>query len=453
MRRLISVLRRAVDLSHRPSTVLSVKHPSLFLCLLCLTSPLLPPAIHAAAAVPASPTSVGDPLAIPDTDDGLPGTGPLRRFDWFKQLWKQRRTEWAGQVQKDQGAIVFLGDSITQGWGDVGSSFSGLKVANRGISGDTTRGVLVRLEGDVLALHPRAVVLLIGTNDLEEKAEPETIAGNLKLILEALRKQDAAMPVILCSVFPSAESKHRPAEKIKKINDLYRNVAQDEPQVTLLDTWSLFADEHGDAKSGEMPDLLHPNTLGYGKWAAALRPIFETVGLAPVWPDDFKPEPGFVPLFNGTDLSGWSYEKNADLTGKTSTEDTRYLTRNGRLIVAVSHRSRDYKTLWTTQKFSRDFILKLEFRASPNADSGIFVREPQLQCRDYLIAGPFTTLKHYRPLDWNEIVVTVKGGLAHCTCNGEILLDAMPIPATGPIGLESDHGQMEYRRIRLSETL
>ena len=60
-------------------------------------------------------------------------------------------------------------------------------------------------------------------------------------------------------------------------------------------------------------------------------------------------------------------------------------------------------------------------------------------------------LKHYRPLDWNEIVITVKGGLAHCTCNGEVLIDAMPIPASGPIGLESDHGQMEYRRIRVQE--
>ncbi len=57
-------------------------------------------------------------LAVPATDEGLPGAGPLRRADWFTKLWLSRRTAWAGRVQADQGALVFLGDSITQGWGD-----------------------------------------------------------------------------------------------------------------------------------------------------------------------------------------------------------------------------------------------------------------------------------------------------------------------------------------------
>jgi hypothetical protein len=225
----------------------------------------------------------------------------------------------------------------------------------------------------------------------------------------------------------------------------------DEPQVTVLDTWSLFANAHGDAKEEEMPDLLHPNLLGYAKWAAALRPILETVGIAPAWPDNFVPEDGFVSLFNGRDLTGWKYSDGPENIGKTDSDDGRYSVRNGRLIVTVAHQQRAYKKLWTTRVFPRDFVLKLEFRASPNADSGIYVREPQLQCRDYIIAGPFAMLTRYRPLDWNEIVVTVKGGLAHCTCNGEVLIDALPVPSTGPIGLESDHGQMEYRRIRVSE--
>ena len=72
-----------------------------------------------------------------------------------------------------------LGDSITQGWGPkMGNSFPGVKVANRGISGDTTRGMLIRLQGDVLALNPKGVVMLLGTNDLEENAAPKTIAEN-----------------------------------------------------------------------------------------------------------------------------------------------------------------------------------------------------------------------------------------------------------------------------------
>ncbi|MBT7855061.1 MAG: DUF1080 domain-containing protein, partial [Opitutae bacterium] len=58
-------------------------------------------------------------------------------------------------------------------------------------------------------------------------------------------------------------------------------------------------------------------------------------------------------------------------------------------------------------------------------------------------------LKNYKPQEWNEMVVTVKGGVAHCTCNGDVLNEAMKVPATGPIGLEGDRGQMEYRRIRI----
>ena len=79
------------------------------------------------------------------------------------------------------------------------------------------------------------------------------------------------------------------------------------------------------------------------------------------------------------------------------------------------------------------------------------MRGPQLQCRDYLLAGPYTKLQNYKAGDWNNIEVTVKDNVARATCNGEVLEEAMKLPATGPIGLEGDKGQMEYRRIRLME--
>ena len=103
------------------------------------------------------------------------------------------------------------------------------------------------------------------------------------------------------------------------------------------------------------------------------------------------------------------------------------------------------------QKFSGDFILKLQFRAGVNADSGIFIGTKQLQCRDYLKAGPYYKLTQYKPQDWNQIEIVVHGNVAHCTCNGEVLAEAMPVPA-GPrdIGLEADRGPtMEYRDIEL----
>lgn len=414
------------------------------------------PAVPTAPAVAVVPSERMPPIdprfQIPPTDDGLPGAGPIRRSVWFQKTWAERRTPWASQVQQDQGALVFLGDSITQGWGDVGNSLPGIKTANRGVSGDTSRGVLIRLKEDVISLNPRGVVLLIGTNDLDENAEPQVIAGNVKLIIAGLREHNPSMPVILCEVFPSSASKNRSEEKVRKLNALCIEAVADQPQVTVLDTWSLYKNVHGDAKEDEMPDLLHPNVIGYAKWAAALRPILETVGLAPAWPDAFAPEPGYANLFNGRDLTGWGYVGRPNLSGKTSSDDdNRYMAKNGRLVVTVSHKGQETKKLWTTRVFSRDFILKLEFRASPNADSGIFIREPQLQCRDFIIAGPFALLEHYHPLDWNEIIVTVRGGLAHCTCNGDVLVDAMSVPASGAIGLESDRGQVEYRRIRVLE--
>ena len=400
----------------------------------------------------ANPTPPADPrFQSPEKDDGLPGAGPIRRYEWFRKLWAQKRTAWSGRVTQDQGALVFLGDSITQGWGDdIGGSLPGVKVANRGISGDTTRGVLIRLEEDVLSLKPAGVVLLIGTNDLEEQAEPETIAANLRLILAKLKEHNAKMPVVLCQVFPSSATKKRPADKIKKVNQLYAAAVKGDAQVTFIETWPLFADAQGDAKKEEFPDLLHPNKAGYAKWAAAIRPVLATLGFIETEADNFTLEPGFVSLFNGRDLTGWGYRTN-NFDGKTVSNDGRYLAKNGRLIVTTPPEGRKIQQIWTTKEFPKDFVLRLEFRATPNADSGIFIRQPQLQCRDYPLAGPYKQLQNYKPQDWNEVEVTVKDSVAHCTCNGEVLEAALKVPATGPVGLEGDRGQMEYRRIRLKE--
>jgi len=165
--------------------------------------------------------------------------------------------------------------------------------------------------------------------------------------------------------------------------------------------------------------------------------------------EDPKPPAGTVVLFNGKDLTGWGYktgDKFEAFDGKTEASDKRYSAKDGVLVV---NPGKGTKQLWTTAKFPADFELRLEFRAAVNADSGVFVRAPQLQVRDYLVAGPYKQLKKYKPQDWNEIVVVVKGTTAECTCNGEVLPQTMKLPATGPIGLEADRGQMEYRNIRL----
>ena len=448
---------------------------------LTLTALLLAGCASAPSGAPAKSAAVTpSKYDLPANVDDMPGVGPTRHYKGFRENWNKLRNQWAGRVAQDQHAIVFLGDSITQGWhDDFDGLFPELKTANRGISGDTTRGVLYRLQEDVLALNPRAVVLLIGTNDLEEKATPWTIASNVRLILAELKRHDPAMPVIVCEIFPSSPAKNRPAYLIRRTNQLLRELAADLPQVTVVETWKLFAGPSNDAKPEEFPDLLHPANVGYVKWAGALRPVLATLGFLDTERDEFTIENDFVSLFNGRDLTGWGYHATSPedaenlrkwqatqvdapgglfvkeavrFDGLTATPDGRYVAKAGRLIVTTpAGGSRRVQQLWTTQEFPKDFVLRLQFRATPNTDSGIYVRGPQLQCRDYLLAGPYTKLQHYKAGDWNDIEITVQGAAAHATCNGEVLEEAMKVPATGPIGLEGDRGQMEYRRIRLKE--
>ncbi|MFO0825140.1 MAG: DUF1080 domain-containing protein [Gemmataceae bacterium] len=179
-----------------------------------------------------------------------------------------------------------------------------------------------------------------------------------------------------------------------------------------------------------------------------------SLAASPTRAADEKLEPGTIELFNGKDLTGWGYKSKdkkdtfESFDGKTEASDKRYSAKDGVLVV---NPGKGTAQLWTSAKFPKDFELRLEFRAAVNADSGLFIRGPQLQVRDYLVAGPYKNLKNYKPQEWNEIVVVVKGEVAHCTCNGEVLEEKFKVPATGPIGLEADRAQMEYRKIRLKE--
>jgi len=432
------------------------------------------------AVIALAPVAIAQPPAdsfeLPAVEDGLPGEGKLRRYDGYVQAWRERRRAWSQRVAADKGGVVFLGDSITAGWGDgFRDRFPGMKPVNRGIGGDTTRGMLIRLADDVLALDPAAIVLLAGTNDVEVGIDPDAIVRNVRKIVAAVKERDArrgtTTPIILCRVLPSSERTKRPADTIRRLNGLIDAAVRGDPQITVLDTWTLFADPAGDARPEFFPDLLHLNPAGYDRWAAALVPLFATLGFMETAADPFVPEEGFESLFNGRDLTGWGFRPTpprqpqpnpppdapvwvdvtepASFAGKTVSSDGRYAAINGRLVVKTPAEGRRIQQIWTEREFPDDFVLRLEFRATPNADSGVFIREPQLQCRDYTLAGPWNTLEKYRPQEWNELEVTVAAGVAKATCNGELLTADMKVPPTGPIGLEGDRGQMEYRRIRL----
>ena len=115
------------------------------------------------------------------------------------------------------------------------------------------------------------------------------------------------MPIVLCQVFPSSATKKRPADQIKQDQPALRRRGEGRSAGQLLETWPLFADAQGDAKPEEFPDLLHPNKAGYAKWAARIAPDFCDARIDGERAVQFTPEPGFVSLFNGHDLTGWGY--------------------------------------------------------------------------------------------------------------------------------------------------
>ena len=177
--------------------------------------------------------------------------------------------------------------------------------------------------------------------------------------------------------------------------------------------------------------------------------------------DAFVVEPGFTSLFNGKDLTGWRLDEEK-LDGKNATADRRYVVKDGVIVITgASPGQPPMSAIDTVAEFNQDFVLRLEFRTSRNANSGIHLRDRdfkhQLQVRDYPHVGPYKMLSHYKEGDWNAIEVTVKrdtsgkGVTAFCTCNGEVLEKSLALPAKGTIALQSETNVVEYRRIRIKE--
>ena len=124
------------------------------------------------------------------------------------------------------------------------------------------------------------------------------------------------------------------------------------------------------------------------------------------------------------------------------------------LIVASGKR---VIALYTAKEYNKDFQLKLEFKVSPENkknNSGIYIRGPQLQLDAVTeggLTGVFKNNTNFKTNDWNEIDITVKGTEAVPKCNGEIVGKPIKVPETGTIGLQSEIGKFEFRRIRIKE--
>ncbi len=232
------------------------------------------------AVDPAGATSSG-PTPYPAAEDeaAWPGKGPIRCFDWMTE---NRKYYWT-QREKDQGAVVFAGDSLTAGWTEpmLAAAFPGLKIAIRGIGGDTSRGMLFRFKEDVLDLKPRAIMLLVGVNDLSAHGDPADTEGNIAAMLDMAKAQDPAIPVILCQGPPSADpnAPFKPGAR-DDLTARTAKVAHGRENVTVVNLFNTFGTPAGGPLAELFaPDLVHLSGAGYKKWSEVLVPVFAKLGL------------------------------------------------------------------------------------------------------------------------------------------------------------------------------
>lgn len=206
----------------------------------------------------------------------------------LKEPWWGQRHQQVLRKVKEQGNpdIVFLGDSITQGWEGAGKEafakhFGSYKTLNLGFSGDRTQHVLWRLyNGEFSDLKPKVLVLLIGTNNTGHvKQNPEETAQGIKKILDFIRDRSPETKIILHPVFPRGATKDH---EMRLINDQINQRCQayaDGKAITLLDMAPKFLQADGNLSTETMPDLLHLNAASYEVWGQALATQLKALGL------------------------------------------------------------------------------------------------------------------------------------------------------------------------------
>jgi lysophospholipase L1-like esterase len=191
--------------------------------------------------------------------------------------------------KKGEAELVFLGDSITHSWEGKGKAvwektWAPLKAANFGISGDRTEHVLWRLDhGNFDGLKPKAIVLMIGTNNTGHQGRPqkeidnavykctaEQTAEGIKAILAKLQQKCPSAKILVLGIFPRGADKN---DKFRQQNEATNAIIKgfaDDKKVFFLDVGDKFLEADGTLPKAIMPDLLHPNEKGYQIWSDAM---------------------------------------------------------------------------------------------------------------------------------------------------------------------------------------
>ncbi len=188
--------------------------------------------------------------------------------------WTERHDAINARAKAGDVDLLFLGDSITQGWNEnaVWKKYYGhRKAMNAGIGGDRTQHVLWRLDhGNVDGLHPKLAVLMIGTNNSNrEDNTAEEIADGIKAIVAKLKAKLPETKILVLGIFPRGEKPNPQREKNAKASELASKVA-DGKSVFYEDIGQKFLTEDGTLTKEIMPDFLHLTLVGYEIWAKSI---------------------------------------------------------------------------------------------------------------------------------------------------------------------------------------
>jgi beta-glucosidase len=192
--------------------------------------------------------------------------------------WQNRHKSFNQRVAEvgDRAQVIFMGDSITQGWEGEGKEvwahyYAHRNAVNLGIGGDRTQHVLWRLNnGNLNGIRPKAAVVMIGTNNSNgDDNSVDQIADGVRAIVGALRQQLPQTQVLLLAIFPRSENPNAQRGKILMVNQVIRRLA-DEPQVFWIDLGHQLVNDNGLIPRDLMPDYLHLSRRGYALWAEAI---------------------------------------------------------------------------------------------------------------------------------------------------------------------------------------
>ena len=191
--------------------------------------------------------------------------------------WMARHQKMNERVKQGNVDLIFIGDSITQGWEGPGKEvwqkfYGDRNAVNLGISGDRTQHVLWRLDnGNIDGISPKLAVIMIGPNNSGDNS-PREIADGITAIVEKLRKKLPQTKILLLGVFPRGAE---PGDARRKVNEqtieIVKKLANDK-MVVYQDLASDFLEKDGTLSRSIMPDLLHLSRQGYTIWAESIEP-------------------------------------------------------------------------------------------------------------------------------------------------------------------------------------